>query len=72
MSYLESQSVLQAVDVEGFEGTTLRLRVAVRGDDRVVERVLTLGGVLVRAGIVPAIDAGESLVFRVAGAPGAQ
>ena len=72
MSYLESQSVLQAVDVEGFEGTTLRLRVAVRGDDRVVERVLTLGGVLVPAGVIPALGAGDNLVFRVAGAAGAQ
>jgi hypothetical protein len=72
MSYLESQSVLQSVDVEGFEGTTLRLRVAVRGDDRVVERVLTLGGVLVPSAGIPAIQAGDGLVFRVAGAPDAQ
>jgi hypothetical protein len=72
ISYLESQSVLQSVDVEGFDGTTLRLQVAVRGDDRVVERVLTLGGVLVPASSIPAPEAGASLVFRVAGAPGAQ
>jgi hypothetical protein len=72
MSYLESQSVLQSVDVDGFEGTTLRLRVAVRGDDRVVERVLTLGGVLVPTAISSAVQAGETLVFRVAGAPDTQ
>jgi hypothetical protein len=72
MSYLESQSVLQSVDVEGFEGTTLRLRVAVRGDDRVVERVLTLGGVLVPSTSIPAIGTAETLVFRVAGAADAQ
>jgi hypothetical protein len=69
---LESQSVLQSVDVDGFEGTTLRLRVAVRGDDRVVERVLTLGGVLVPTAISSAVQAGETLVFRVAGAPDTQ
>jgi hypothetical protein len=69
---LESQSVLQSVDVDGFEGTTLRLRVAVRGDDRVVERVLTLGGVLVPAAGSSAPGAAESLVFRVAGAPDVQ
>jgi hypothetical protein len=72
MSYLESQSVLQSVDVDGFEGTTLRLRVAVRGDDRVVERVLTLGGVLVPTASTSAVPGSESLVFRVAGAPDAQ
>jgi hypothetical protein len=67
MSYLESLSVLQSVDVEGFEGSTLNLRIAARGDDRVVERLLTLGGVLVTAP-VPAFSASDqSLVFRVAG-----
>jgi hypothetical protein len=72
MSHLESQSVLQSVDVDGLEGTTLRLRVAVRGDDRVVERVLTLGGVLVPTAGAAAAPAGETLVFRVAGTPDAQ
>jgi hypothetical protein len=72
MSYLESQSVLQSVDVDGFEGTTLRLRVAVRGDDRVVERVLTLGGVLVPVPGTSAVQGSESLAFRVAEAPDAQ
>jgi hypothetical protein len=67
MSYLERQSVLQSVDVEGFEGTTLRLRVAVRGDDQVVERVITLGGVLVPTASPAAAEAREGLVFRVAG-----
>jgi hypothetical protein len=68
MSYLESQSVLSSVDVEGFDGTTLRLRVASRGDDRVVERVLTLGGVLVPAAGGLASGPLEGLVFRIAGA----
>ena len=68
MSYLESLSALSSVDVEGFNGTTLRLRVAARGDDRVVERILTLGGVLVPA--ADSVTAGpiDALVFRVAGA----
>jgi hypothetical protein len=46
VSYLERQSVLQSVDVESLENGTLRLRVAARGDARVLERVLALGGVL--------------------------
>jgi hypothetical protein len=46
MSYLEQQSVLQRVDVESFGNGTLSLRVAARGDARVLERVLGLGGVL--------------------------
>ena len=68
MSYLESLSLLQSVDVEGFDGTTLRLRVAARGDDRVVERVLTLGGVLLPTVSEPFAGPLEGLVFRVAGA----
>jgi uncharacterized protein len=46
MSYLERQSVLESVDVESFDSGTLRLRVAARGDTQVLERVLSLGGVL--------------------------
>jgi hypothetical protein len=46
VSYLERQSVLQSVDVESFENGTLTLRVVARGDPRVLERVLALGGVL--------------------------
>jgi hypothetical protein len=72
MSHLETLSVLQSVDVEGFEGSTLRLRAAVRGDDRVVERVLTLGGVLVPSAVVAVGEPIETLVFRVAGAPDGQ
>jgi hypothetical protein len=68
MSYLESLSVLQSVDVEGFDGSTLNLRIAARGDDRVVERLLTLGGVLVTVSGVPGLSAPtDGLVFRVAG-----
>jgi hypothetical protein len=72
MSHLETLSVLQSVDVEGFEGSTLRLRAAVRGDDRVLERVLTLGGVLVPSVAVVGAGPIDTLVFRVAGAPGGQ
>jgi len=46
VSYLERQSVLERVDVESFGNGTLQLRVAARGDARVLERVLALGGVL--------------------------
>jgi hypothetical protein len=63
MSYLERQSVLESVDVESFDGGSLRLRVAARGDARVLERVLALGGVL-RASAGP--NALDSLTFEVA------
>ncbi len=46
VSYLERQSILERVDVESFDNGTLQLRVAARGDARVLERVLALGGVL--------------------------
>jgi hypothetical protein len=49
MSYLESVSLLTSVDVEGFDGAELNLRLAARGDETVLERVLALGGVLARA-----------------------
>jgi uncharacterized protein len=67
MSYLESLTVLQSVDVEGFDGSTLNLRIAARGDDRVVERLLTLGGVLATAPVPEFSAPADSLVFRVAG-----
>jgi hypothetical protein len=73
MSHLESLSVLQSVDVEGFDGSTLNLRVAAPGDDRVVERVLTLGGVLVPSSGLAQVPAPiDGLVFRVAGASAGQ
>jgi uncharacterized protein len=50
MSYLDGLSVLQSVDVESFERGVLSLRVRARGDARVIERVLALGGVLSPAG----------------------
>jgi hypothetical protein len=62
MSYLERQSVLESVDVESFDDGALRLRVAARGDPRVLERVLSLGGVL-----RPAAGSAGSLTFDVAG-----
>jgi hypothetical protein len=69
MSYLEQQSVLQSVDVEAFGNGTLTLRVAARGDARVIERVLALGGVLRPAG--PSGGAGL-LVFDFVGSGAVQ
>jgi hypothetical protein len=65
MSYLEGLSVLQTVDVESLERGVLRLRVAARGDARVLERVLSLGGVLSADGTANA-SADGALVFRIA------
>jgi hypothetical protein len=68
MSYLESLSVLQPVDVEGLDGSTLNLRITARGDERVVERLLTLGGILVPSSDLRGTPApAGSLVFRIAG-----
>jgi uncharacterized protein len=63
VSYLERQSVLESVDVESLDNGTLRLRVAARGDARVLERVLALGGVLRPA---PAASSFGGLNFEVA------
>lgn len=64
MSYLESLSVLQSVDVESLERGVLSLRVDARGGAPVLERVLALGGVLSPAtgGATPQ---GASLAFRI-------
>jgi uncharacterized protein len=63
VSYLEQQSVLQAVDVDSFDNGVLNLRVTARGDARVLERILALGGVLKPAsGNRPA---GGALVFEM-------
>jgi hypothetical protein len=64
MSYLESLSVLQSVDVESLDGYTLNLRISARGDDSVVARLLTLGGIMVPAA---GVTAAGNLVFRIAG-----
>jgi hypothetical protein len=64
MSYLERQSVLESVDVESFGNGRLSLRVAARGDTRVLERVLALGGVLRPAGAAGSLG---SLTFEVVG-----
>lgn len=64
VSYLERQSVLERVDVESYDEGTLRLRVAARGDARVLERVLALGGVLRPA----AVGSLGSLEFEVVNA----
>ena len=63
VSYLERQSVLESVDVESLDNGTLRLRVAARGDARVLERVLALGGVLRPAAGASSVG---SLAFEVA------
>ena len=63
MSYLEKVSSLQSVDVESLDRGTLTVRVAARGDARVLERVLALGGVLRPDSSTPG---GGALVFRIA------
>jgi len=63
MGYLETVSALQSVDVEGLERGTLSLRVAARGDARVLERLLALGGVL---RLDSAASSSNALVFRIA------
>lgn len=65
MSYLESLSALQSVDVEGYENGLLSLRASARGDVGVLERVLELGRVveLDRAG---GATADNTLVLRIA------
>jgi hypothetical protein len=67
LSYLETLSVLQSVDVESLDRGVLSLRVAARGDARTIERVLALGGVLRPdgGGGLPASGA-AALVFRLA------
>jgi hypothetical protein len=62
LSYLERQSVLESVNVESLDNGTLRLRVAARGDARVLERVLSLGGVLRPAAAASSFG---SLTFEV-------
>ena len=64
MSYLERQSALERVDVEAYGNGTLSLRVAARGDARVLERQLALGGVLRPAAGVGALG---SLTFEMVG-----
>jgi uncharacterized protein len=63
VSYLEQQSVLQSVDVDTFDNGELRLRVTARGDARVLERILALGGVLRPAAGRPGAGA---LTFEIA------
>jgi hypothetical protein len=66
MSYLEKVGSLESVDVESLERDTLTVRVAARGDARVLERVLALGGVLRPDSSTP--GSGGTLVFRIASA----
>jgi hypothetical protein len=69
VSYLERQSVLQSVDVESFENGILNVRVAARGDPRVLERVLALGGVLRPAAAASAYGALSFEVVRNSSSP---
>lgn len=64
VSYLETLSILQAIDVEEFAEGVLTLRLSLRGDDVVLERVLTLGGVLEPAGREPAPASETGLASR--------
>jgi uncharacterized protein len=66
VSYLETLTVLQSVDVESLERGVLTLRVAARGDAQVLERVLALGGVLAPAGDGVGVNPVSGLTFRVA------
>jgi hypothetical protein len=67
LSYLETLSVLQNVDVESLDRGVLSLKVAARGDARVIERVLALGGVLSPDAPLGAASSGAApLVFRLA------
>jgi hypothetical protein len=66
MSYLESVSVLETVDVASYEGDVLSLRVAAHGDENLLERVLTLEGVL--ASVADAASGfGAPLTLRATG-----
>jgi uncharacterized protein len=55
MRYLENLSVLEAVQVESLADGAVTLRLAARGDDAVLERLLSLSGVL-RADTAPRIQ----------------
>jgi hypothetical protein len=73
LSYLETLSVLQTVDVESLDGGVLNLRVAARGDARTIERVLALGGVLRPDNATGSTTSGAApLVFRLARGGGSQ
>ena len=69
VSYLEQQSALQSVDVDSFDNGVLNLRVTARGDARVVQRILALGGVLKPA---TGERSGGALVFEIARSGGGQ
>lgn len=47
MSYLSSISILDGIDVSGYEDGTLQLVVSSRGDDAVIQRVLSLSNLLI-------------------------
>jgi hypothetical protein len=64
MSYLESLSVLQSVDVDGLDRGVLSLRINARGGAQVLQRVLALGGVLSPA-TSGSGQSGSALAFRI-------
>lgn len=66
MKYLEGLSVLESVQVESLDKGTITLRLAARGDASVLERVLSLGGLLRPSGGTPmATAAGAALAFEL-------
>lgn len=75
VSYLESVSLLETVDIDSVAGDVLSLRVVARGDEAVLERVLRLDGVLEQ--VVDPVEpvgisfGGRPLTFRLARRDGA-
>lgn len=57
LEYLDSISIVEAVDIDSIDGAELVLRVSARGDDSQLSRYLTLDGELV------ADDTADGLVF---------
>jgi hypothetical protein len=66
MNYLESLSILQSLQLASFEDGALSLQVSVRGDEAVLQRLFTLGGVLRQAtGFMPALGEEPALVWQL-------
>ena len=65
MSYLQSLSVLQSVQLEQLVGTEMTLRVEARGGALVLNRVLALGDVLSRSSAGGA-EIGGALIYLLA------
>jgi uncharacterized protein len=65
MRYLEGSSLLERVDVDAHENGVLYLSVSARGDAGVLERVLSLGGVLTPARSSAGAMGDSALAFEV-------